>query len=169
MNAGVLIEQLACFPAILGGVVDAMPEAALLWKPSESAWSIVEILGHLLCEEQDDFRPRLSFTLEDPERPWPPIDPPARVAERGFAAAGPRGVLADFSSERAHSIQWLRSLTAPGWTQAHSHPRAGSLRAGDLLLAWTVHDALHLRQIAQRLAGRACHSAPGFDSSYAGP
>ncbi|NUP91044.1 MAG: DinB family protein, partial [Candidatus Sumerlaeia bacterium] len=50
----------------------------------------------------------------------------------------------------------------------HRHPKAGPLRAGDLLAAWAAHDALHLRQIAKRLLDLARRDAGGFKTDYAG-
>ncbi|MDH5627852.1 MAG: DinB family protein, partial [Candidatus Krumholzibacteria bacterium] len=45
------------------------------WKLTPEKWSINDIFGHLIDEERHDFRQRVQILLEDPTRPWPPIDP----------------------------------------------------------------------------------------------
>ena len=73
-----------------------------------------------------------------------------------------------FRHERADSIAWLRSLGAPDWSVAYHHPKVGPVKAGDLLVSWAAHDALHLRQISKRLYQLALRDAPGMDAAYAG-
>ena len=60
METGRLIESLArggkAFEALLGGVSDDLAG----WKPGPSDWSLLEIACHMLDEEREDFRARLS-------------------------------------------------------------------------------------------------------------
>jgi hypothetical protein len=138
------------------------------WKPPSGAWSILEIVCHLGDEEVDDFRTRLRLTLEDPSQDWPKIDPEGWARERRYNERDLGESLERFARERAASVAWLRSLRDVDWSRAATHPRLGSLRAGDLMASWAAHDALHLRQIAKRLHELAAADAPGFDAGYAG-
>jgi hypothetical protein len=130
---------------------------------------VLEILCHLADEEELDFRPRIESTLADPTRAWRPIDPERWVHERRYDEADWDATLARWSRERARSVAWLRDLPEGDWSVRHDHPRLGSLRAGDLLVSWVVHDALHARQIVRRAYERALRDGEGFGAEYAGP
>jgi hypothetical protein len=169
LNAEALIKRLegtgAWLPAILAGLG---PDDTK-WKPPTGAWSILEILNHLVDEEVDDFRARLRSTLEDPSRAWRPIDPEGWARERRYNERELGESVGRFVAARRESVAWLRSLLAStDWRVAHEHPKFGPIRAGDLLGAWAAHDALHLRQTAKRLFELAGRDAEGFSTRYAG-
>src|SRR5262245_52090662 len=151
-------------PEVVGEVRD--PDAA--WKPPDGAWSILEVVCHLVDEETADFRRRLALTLENPNEPWSPIDPEGWAVERRYNDGNVRDVASRFASLRAESIVWLRSLNRPEWTKAYQHPKLGPIRAGDILSAWAAHDYLHLRQVAKRMYELAGRDAGEFSTRYAG-
>lgn len=159
-----LSANLRVFDAILRGVDS--DEAA--WRPTDDAWSMLEVVCHLVDEEREDFRTRLRIVLEDPARAWPPIDPLGWVAARGYADREYGPMVEDFLAERGASIVWLRSLRQPPLSNARSLNDAFTLRGGDLLMSWLAHDFLHLRQINElHYAWHARASAP-WDVRYAG-
>jgi len=147
-------------------VQEVAPEQRM-WKPDADRWSILEVIAHLLDEEREDFRVRLRLVLEDPELEWPPIDPQGWVEQRSYAARNLGETLEAFLEERRGSIQWLRSLAGPDWSQAKQHP-AGALSAGDLLASWTAHDLLHIRQITRLHLQYVQQLARPYSSEYAG-
>ncbi len=163
-----MIGRLERFPDVLAAVLSGLDPEEARYRPAERDWSVIEIAGHLVDEERDDFRTRLALTLEDPSREWPPIDPERRVAERDFRNASVEGLLSEFAACRRESVAFLRGLRRPDWSRAHVHARLGTLRAGDLLAAWTDHDLLHLRQITRRLHALAVRKAGTFSPGYAG-
>jgi hypothetical protein len=73
-----------------------------------------------------------------------------------------------FLEERRRSLAWLRGLASPDWSRVHSHPRFGSMAAGDLLAAWVAHDLLHLRQLSRLLYERLREVVHPFKVDYAG-
>jgi hypothetical protein len=168
MNHAALIARLERFPAALSTAVAVVASDDAAWKPPSGAWSVLEIVRHLVDEERDDFRARLRSTLEDAGRAWPGIDPEGWARERRYNEGFVSAALAEFARERGASVAWLRSLASPDWTATHVHPRAGAIRAGDLLASWAAHDALHLRQVAKRIYELAARDAPGFSGGYAG-
>ena len=130
----------------------------------------MEIVCHLVDEDRDDFRLRLRCTLESPEKPWPRNDPEAWARDRNYQSRDLAESLGAFARERTESLQWLRTLKSPDWKQAYIHPTYGPITAGELMVSWAAHDALHVRQIAKRmfeLAGRD-GAADGFATRYAG-
>ncbi|MBX3363892.1 MAG: DinB family protein [Phycisphaeraceae bacterium] len=168
MSLDSLMQRMERFPAALSAAAATVSLDDARWKPSSGAWSILEICCHLLDEEREDFRPRIRFILEEHPGPWPPIDPQGWAAERGYNQADLPDTLRRFAQEREASLSWLRSLGPTDWSSAYQHPRFGLIRAGDLLAAWSAHDALHLRQIAKRLHELAGRDGEPFSTIYAG-
>lgn len=175
MNAAKLIDSLERFPARLIIMVDQISPADAAWKPPAvppaNHWSILEIVNHLADEESLDFRTRLKLTLEDAETDWPRIDPEGWAIDRSYNTKALDESTARFIAERKQSVAWLRSLLhrgEPDWGLAHTHPKIGPIRAGDLLLAWAAHDLLHLKQITKRLFQLAERDGQPFMSRYAG-
>jgi len=138
------------------------------WKPGERDWSIVEILAHMVDIETQDMRTRLRLTLEDPEADWPGIDPEGWAIERNYAERDLKDLVERFLKERTLSVDWLRSLRDPDWRAAHTHPKLGAMRAGDILCAWCAHDSLHWRQISKRLYQMTREDGGAFSPDYAG-
>ena len=170
MNAKAIISRMEGTPAAIRALCANLPEPDIRFKPPSGAWSIVEIVGHLVDEEREDFRARLRSTLETPERAWAPTDPEGWARERGYQSRDLANMLTEFARERAASLAWLGSLGSVDWARAYVHPRHGPVTAGELLVSWGAHDALHVRQIAKRLfelAGRD-GAAEGFSTQYAG-
>jgi hypothetical protein len=151
-------------------LVGHLPSEHARFKPPTNAWSILEIINHLADEDADDFRARLKSTLDDPTRPWPLTDPEGWAVTRNYQDRDLAESLDRFERERAESIRWLRSLDNPDWTKAYIHPRHGPVYAGELMVSWPAHDALHIRQIAKRLFELAAREGePGkFGVGYAG-
>ena len=146
--------------------VGVSPEEARV-RPALGAWSLLEVIGHLLDEERLDFRPRLDLVLHRPDEAWARIDPEAWVIEHQYNAGDLAETLQGFLAERQRSLAWLGTLTAPDWTREYRAP-SGPITAGDLLASWAAHDLLHTRQLLElrrtRLLG---HTAP-HRTQYAG-
>ena len=95
----------------------------------------------------------------------------ARVADRRYNEQDPAAALDRFTRERAESLRQLRELgdlAKVDWTRAYQHPKVGPVPAGEVLAAWTGHDALHLRQIAKRLWELAGRDGSPYPTKYAG-
>lgn len=169
MNAEYCIESLARFPDVLCSVVGLIDAHTLSRRaPDAIGWSIVEVLCHLADEEVEDFRVRLELTLTDPDQDWPPIDPEGVAVSRVYRKQNASEVIARFVAAREVNVQWLRSLDHPDWSATHTHPRFGSMCAGELLAAWAAHDLLHLRQITKRLFELVQAQAAPYATTYAG-
>jgi len=152
---------------VFRGLLRGVSAGQALWRPAKAAWSMVEVVAHLHDEEREDFRPRLRRTLEEPGRAWDPIDPSRWAVERGYRERDMQATLEAFAKERGRSVDWLRSLQDPDWSQSCPNPRLGPLRAGDLLGSWLAHDLLHVRQIT-RLHHEHLTREGGWGTEYAG-
>ncbi|MBC7773582.1 MAG: DinB family protein [Pyrinomonadaceae bacterium] len=168
MNASSIIDRLERMTTVLPSLVAGLPDADVKFKPPSLAWSILEVVNHLVDEEMLDFRARLRLTLEDPSTHWPPIDPEGWAVEKNYNEQDLAGSLVRFVNERAASVRWLRSLEFADWNLTYQHPRIGPIPAGVILASWQAHDALHIRQIAKRIFELASRDAPEFSTRYAG-
>ena len=106
--------------SIIGLVRDLTPDERD-WRPKPEAWSIHQIVCHLLDEEREDFRQRLRLVLEDPSLEWPPIDPQGWPAHRAYDSRDFAETLAAWEAERAESLAWLRSLDPAAVTLDNAH------------------------------------------------
>ncbi len=138
------------------------------WKPSETSWSLLEVMNHLWDEEREDFRQRIDYLVHRPGEAFPPIHPSDWVTSRSYNTKDWDETVAGFLGERRKSIEWLRTLSVPDWDRLYHEPRPQPLRVGDLLTSWLAHDFLHMRQIVRLhfLAGEKL-GAP-YKTDYAG-
>jgi hypothetical protein len=167
MQFEILYRELANGPAIVSSLLAGVSQAEAQSKPDPETWSFLEVICHLYDEEREDFRQRLDIMLHRPKEPWPPINPGEWVTarkdnERDFAA-----LLKDFTTERAKSLEWLKSLVSPNWSAECETP-FGLFKAGDMLSAWAAHDNLHTRQLVERRRGRILKIAEPYHVRYAG-
>jgi hypothetical protein len=147
MDHDLIIGQLSQHESTLKVITEAMSAAQAVWKPCPTAWSVLEIINHMVDEERDDFRTRLKLALENPEATWPPIDPEGWARERNYNERDLKQSLSNFYNERQSSIAWLKGLDSPDWKSAGKHPKLGSMSAELVLANWLAHDLLHIRQI----------------------
>jgi DinB superfamily len=163
-----LIDRLERNAEVLGALFGGVGPEQAQWRPEPARWSMLEVAAHLLDEEREDFRARLRQVLEMPRETWPPIDPQGWVTARRYAERNLGETVAELLAERGRSVEWLRSLAEPDWGAAHEHPKLGTIHAGDLLVSWAAHDALHVRQLARLHYGWVRRLGKPWTPGYAG-
>jgi len=168
MNANAIIDRLEWFGGVLPAFVAGLSRADASYSPPGGAWSVLQVVCHLVDEETRDFGVRVFATLRDPGEAWPPIDPEGWAVRERYHEREMAPMVDAFVKARRENVARLRGLNAPDWNIAHQHPKFGPIRAGDLLASWSAHDMLHARQIAKRIFELASRDAPGFATSYAG-
>lgn len=150
------VEAIECFVAGVG-------DEEAVYRPGPEAWSVRDLLAHLLHQEGAGFRGRFRATLNDPSGPWPPIDP--QVPSGRCDLRSTRALVEGFREERAVSLAWLATLDDPDLDRAHDAD-GRRLRAGDLLAAWVANDLVHLHRLTGvRLAWWARRAAP-YEAAY---
>ena len=117
------------------------------WKPSETSWSLLEVVCHLLDEEREDFKARILHLFKHPNNHPPAIDPQGWVTERNYAKQDYNTVLQEFFKERTKSIEWLNGLENAPWENSFEHQHFGTMSASLFLTNWLAHDYFHFRQI----------------------
>ncbi len=167
MNFETLYHDLAHGADIIRALVLGVTQAEAQVRPAPEEWSVLEVIGHLVDEEREDFRQRVDYALNRPGEAWPPIHPSAWVTERRYNERDLEQSLNEFLAERAKSLDFLKGLQSPDWDTLNITP-FGERRAGDLLGSWVAHDNLHMRQLIELRRFRLqTHTAP-YDIEYAG-
>lgn len=162
-----IIDKLHEHRKVFDHLLNPVSEEEYRWKPQPEKWCMLEIVCHLYDEEREDFRTRLKYVLETPEKAPPPIDPVAWVQERNYMEKDYTEMVRKFLDERDSSVIWLRALLNPQWEQAYHHPTLGPRTARMYLTNWLAHDYLHIRQIT-KLKYDYLKAISGEDLQYAG-
>jgi hypothetical protein len=136
------------------------------WKPDPDAWSMVDVVNHLVYEEEHDFRDRLDLILHRPEEPWPSGDSARGVTDNSRRRSLEEALEA-FLTARAESLAWLESLNGPQWETCYEAP-FGEIKAGDVLAAWVAHDLLHIRQLVELRWQHLTEDVEPYRLRYAG-
>lgn len=138
-----LEANISTFHALLSGLDTKL----IKWRIDDDRWCLQEIVCHLLDEEREDFRLRCKITLEQPGEEPPRIDPEEWVTSRKYMEKDYANTLQLFLDERRDSVEWLRSLQDPNWSNGFKHRIYGMMTASMFLTNWLGHDLLHIRQI----------------------
>jgi len=163
-----VVTGMRAFPEVLRGSLLGVPPADLRRRPAPDAWSLIEIVGHVLDEETGDFRARVGHALDRPGTPLTPIDPERWVVEREYNAWELEPTLTAFARERAESLRFIEGIAPAEHGRSAEHPRCGPLRVADFLAAWHAHDLFHLRQVGRTCVRLYVQSMAGFKVDYAG-
>jgi DinB family protein len=140
-------------PRVFDALLRNQPADWLNSRIDPKAFSPIDVLGHVMFAEVDDWIPRARRILEfQDSRPFDPFD------RRGFKplieGKSVDELLQEFAGLRRKSIQTLRSfgldevkLDLPG-----RHPELGAVTMRQLLATWVVHDWNHIDQILRTLS-----------------
>jgi DinB superfamily len=167
MILDVLRRELAQGAEAIQRLVVGVSAAEARVRPEPTAWSIIEVVAHLLDEEREDFRPRLDLVLHRPHETWTPIDPAAWVTARAYNDRELSATLQAFLAERERSLAWLAGVTAPDWSREY-RASFGTITAGDLAASWAAHDLLHTRQLVELRRARLLTLTAPHSTRYAG-
>ncbi|MFT4525632.1 MAG: hypothetical protein ACI9FU_001777 [Granulosicoccus sp.] len=147
MNNDQIFDELERNGVVFETLLHDLPEEMLRWRSAEGKWNLLDIVCHLLDEEREDFRVRVSMVLQDPNASLPSINPEGWVAERKYQNQDFESTLDTLIEEREKSVDRLRSLKNPHWDNEYDQPKMGGISAQMFLENWLAHDHLHLRQI----------------------
>ena len=147
MKLSFAIQTLENNHSVFSGLLRNIEAAEYTWRPEEKSWCMLQVVCHLLDEESEDFRKRMKHCLEDPKAPFDPINPQGWVESRKYMEQDYGQKVEAFLSERATSVQWLKSLVDPPLQNFHEHKHFGKMTAQFFLNNWMAHDYLHIRQL----------------------
>jgi DinB superfamily len=168
MKLKLLTSRLEVTPDVLDNLLREVSLEDARWKPKPESWSMLEVVCHMADEDRKDFRPRLKSLLFDnpPGSSITPLNPPAWVIEGKYNNSDLTTSLTDFRTERAISLDWLRTLPENLALERSAPDR--DITVGQVLFSWLAHDYLHIRQITRLHYDFLALDAQAYDIGYAG-
>jgi DinB superfamily len=142
-----LIVALEQTPPALVGLTSWLSEQALDFRPGHDAWSIREILAHLVDDEMYVMRTRLERFVAEEQPLLAPHDEKQWYANRNTSRDQIAELLGDFALQRAASVGIMKMLRESDWQRRGEQPEYGIFSAEEWLTKWVAHDQTHLRQI----------------------
>jgi hypothetical protein len=147
-----LVERLNALTPALRREVAGLPEDALTYRPKEGEWSIKEVCGHL-CDDARFLHKRL-FVMIKQEQPYlASWDQDEKMRERNAQATPVEELLAEFSAQRAETVEMLADLVHWNWARQGRHAEFGRLSIRQLVDRAVRHDEAHLAQIRRLREG----------------
>src|SRR5919201_1089448 len=146
-----LIHTIKETPSTLVQLTSTLDDAALDFRAAPDQWSIREILAHLVDDEMFVMRTRLERIVKEEHPHLAPHDEKKWYATRNTARDALAELLADFTMQRAASLNILRMLRDTDWARQGYQPEYGHFTAEQWLTHWVAHDTTHIQQIRSNL------------------
>ena len=142
-----LLDALAAFPDTLKQQVQGLDAELLRYRPDPDAWSVVEIVGHIM-EVEALWAGRFRHMLAAEHPIFPQYDRDAVVRQRDYQNKQPGGILIAFAEQRAEHVAFLRGLRPAQLARTGQHPVRGAITVGEGIAVLAGHDRAHSEQIA---------------------
>jgi hypothetical protein len=168
MEFETLYQELRNSTDIINTLLLGISQEDAQFKPTPDSWSILEVTCHLYDIECEDFREHLDFILHRQDEEYHVINPQAWVKERGYNEQDFRDMQDQFFGERRKSLNWLKDLSDTDWDTTYTHPKYGSVTAGEMFCSWVAHDNLHIRQLVELRRARIEKITQPYPIEYAG-
>lgn len=150
-GADEVIDQLARGPALISGLLDAVPARDLKRRPQPGKWSAHEHACHVaVMEPMWAERVQRILTEDDPAiiSYEPAEDDPDRLLNMDWAPT-----LATFERQRDALVARLRALPASSWQRPATHTAHARYSLFLMCRHIALHDALHAYRIEESALG----------------
>lgn len=139
------LDALRSAPGEIGKAIDGMSDTSMAEKPSPDAWSVRDVLAHLLHSD-GVLRGRIVLMLTNDD----PALENITVGQQAKASEAPASALFDrYAESRTETVSILAPLTADGWLRYGHHPGIGTKTVLHQASYFTKHERLHVPHIEQ--------------------
>jgi hypothetical protein len=148
------VDVLRRTPAVIAALLAGVPDVWTETPDTADGWRPVEVVGHLISAEIDDWIPRAERILEDgTSRPFAPFDRHAHLTRDADVPLD--RLVEQFAELRAQTLARLDELVTneADLDRRGLHPSLGEVTLRELLATWAVHDLDHVSQIFAGMAG----------------
>lgn len=145
------IATLAQTHATLLRLTEGLTDEGLDFRARADAWSIREILAHLVDDEMYVMRTRMERIIKEDHPLLAPHDEKRWYATRNTTRDQLVDLLSDFAVQRAASLGMVRMLREEDWQRPGRQPEYGVFTAEVWLGHWVAHDTTHIEQISSTL------------------
>ena len=143
-------------PATLEALLRGLPAEWLGSNEGPDTWSPLDVLGHLIHGDEEDWIPRARIILQHGEASiFEPFDRFAYLERESTKGKGLADLLATFETLRAKNLAALDEMDLDNDDRLAllgTHPEFGRVTLGQLIATWATHDLAHIVQIARVLA-----------------
>jgi hypothetical protein len=149
------IEILERTPNILEALLLGISDGWLTCNEGEGTWNAIEVLGHLIEGEKNNWIPRLEFMLQEgTNKPFPPFDRFSHLNSKSITSLEEKFL--EFKKLRIENIQKLKELifSESQIELIGKHPQFGDVKVRELISTWAVHDFTHITQIVRVMSER---------------
>lgn len=123
------------------------------WRPTESNWSLTEVVCHLRDVEREVHQWRFQAMVDQDNAFIPGVSPDEWAQERLYRQQDGPIAVGEFIENRTETIILLQSFTASMWERQGRHAFFGPTSMHELLSIVVRHDNLHWVQIQELLIG----------------
>ena len=146
-----VLAALAAAPGALAREVARVPGRVLRRRPARRAWSVTEVLAHLL-DAEITLGFRIRAVAAEPGGVLPAWNQEKWTDNLRHRRAEPAQTLTAFTALRAANVALARRLSPAQRRLRGRHPEYGPLRVDQMLEHFAEHDLNHLAQIRTALA-----------------
>ncbi len=143
-------------PATLEALLRGLPAEWLGSNEGPDTWSPLDVLGHLIHGDEEDWIPRARIILQHGEAStFEPFDRFAYLERESTKGKGLADLLTTFETLRAKNLAALDEMDLDNDDRLAllgTHPEFGRVTLGQLIATWATHDLAHIVQIARVLA-----------------
>jgi uncharacterized damage-inducible protein DinB len=141
----VLLQALAATPIDIARIVRASEPRDARRRPRPDAWSLAEIVRHLV-DVETRYLLRLRRVVTEDQPVIPPILPDEAAPPPQATALE---LAQEFAAARAATMTYLSSLGAKDWQKQAVHQTEGETNLRYLVQHLVDHDTLHLSQMLE--------------------
>jgi uncharacterized damage-inducible protein DinB len=142
-----IVEAIGHTPARLEAAARGLSADQLRRRPRDEAWSMKEVMAHLLKVERDLFLPRLTRTAEEDRPAFESFDPDAWARERDHREGRFGDDLDRFAAAREETVALLASLPPAAADRLGLSAHFGPIALGVYATHVVDHDLEHLAQM----------------------
>jgi hypothetical protein len=133
--------------------VETMNGLSWTWRPSESDWSLTEVVCHLRDVEREVHQWRFQALVDKENAFIPGVSADEWAQERRYREQDGPAALDEFIEIRSETIALLQSFSSAMWDRQGRHAFFGPTSMHELLYLVVRHDKLHWTQIQELLTG----------------
>ena len=123
------------------------------WRPTESDWSLTEVVCHLRDVEREVHQWRFQALVDKENTFIPGVSADEWAQERHYREQDGSTALDEFIEIRSETIALLQSFSSAMWDRQGRHAFFGPTSMHEFLYLVVRHDGLHWTQIQELLAG----------------
>lgn len=124
------------------------------WRPSESEWSLTEVLSHLRDVEREVHQQRFKILIENDKPFISGVAADEWAEERGYRYQDGPEAMQSFLQAREETLSMLNPLDEKAWARQGQHAFFGPTTIHELLFLAVRHDEIHWEQINDLLSGQ---------------